>query len=268
MKYYIFILLLNSQFGFSQCESFDQTINLYHPTCPGYSDGAITVVPFDGAEPHTVEITDVDGVLVNIGETANSLLAGTYYIYTINSDLCELWDTTYLVDPELMDADLILIDPSSPDICDGAIIVDTVYNYLGDYSGIYYYWEPDLDEVSGVGANSITDLCYGNYFLTINDMFGCTVSLDIDLAEWLAVEKNEISSNLEIMQIQNKLIIKGNETVQNCILSFYTLSGKLIEEIIIGSGIKELDFNYNKGIYLYTVTQMDKTIKTGKIILN
>lgn len=155
------------------------------PTCFGFSDGSITVNVTDPTGDEVIEITDTDGTLLNEGgsNTANTLNSGWYYFSVDLGDGCALSDSIELLDPPQLNVQLNVQDPQCYGDKTGYAIVDTVYNWQGDWDEVVYIWAPDPPDISGVGSDSIYDLTDGEYTLTINDGNGCSRVFDFDVTE-------------------------------------------------------------------------------------
>jgi hypothetical protein len=174
-----------SQF-FNIFEPGDLTIGFYieNPTCHGFSDGSITAVPNGGNGSNTFVITNSSGTQINGGNssTSNGITAGWYYVSITDSEGCSVSDSAFIDEPGLLAIDLIATDPLCADDANGSIVVDTVYNFNGNYYNIDYYWIPNPSGINGNGATSNINLTSGNYQLIINDQNGCSNSFDITLS--------------------------------------------------------------------------------------
>ncbi|NOQ70880.1 MAG: PKD domain-containing protein [Crocinitomix sp.] len=156
-----------------------------NPTCYLFSDGSVTVDVIAPTGEELIEITDIDGTLLNVGgsNTANTLSSGWYYFTVDLGDGCELSDSIQLIDPPAINAQINLTHVLCYGDETGGAIVDTVFNAQGDYGQMVYIWAPDPYDVSGLGGNEITDLGAGNYTLTINDDNGCSRVFDFEITE-------------------------------------------------------------------------------------
>jgi gliding motility-associated-like protein len=173
-------------------DSTSQIINLYGqsvaviynvPTCYQFSDASITLNIIDAEGGETILIEDDLGVQLNPGgtNTANNLNAGWYY-YTINLGGCSLYDSLEIPNPPALDAGLNLYPPLCYGLT-GSVVVDTVYNWQGNYANISFIWAPNPGGVGGIGADSSFNMPAGNYVLTINDGQGCSNTVDFTLVQ-------------------------------------------------------------------------------------
>ncbi|HRH39147.1 MAG TPA: SprB repeat-containing protein, partial [Flavobacteriales bacterium] len=138
-------------------------------TCNGDCNGAIDLIVSGGNGTFSYVWTPQPAS----GQgTANvsGLCAGSYDV-TIGSGVCDTTLTFQVSEPPPFDIQLNTTDPTCAGVCDGA--ADVVVS--GGTSPYTYLWAPA--PVNGQGTASITDLCPGNYTLTISDAAGCDTSL-------------------------------------------------------------------------------------------
>ncbi len=173
------IFIFGMQISFAQCESFTLTISANNPTCYNFNDGDIDLTISGGTNPYTIAITDENGTLWNGGKKSNNLGPGWYFIFIIDANGCEIYDSIQLINPPQMIAEISTTDPSFVGACDGTALVDTVLNYQGDYALISYFWSPGGP--SGLGQTNKTDLCDAYYSLTINDALGCSITTSLSI---------------------------------------------------------------------------------------
>lgn len=179
---------------FSQCENFEMTFTTWNPTCPGYSDGSITVNQTGGTGMVSGEITNSAGQLVltgGLGTTPNILSAGWYYIYLIDESGCELFDSVYIADPDEMEIILNITLPSSVTACDGIAEVDTVLFHNGNYNDLGFFWSGGP---GGIGQTIKSDLCYGDYTITVNNDVGCGTTLQFTVGNLSTKESVDIEN--------------------------------------------------------------------------
>ncbi|WP_035843213.1 PKD domain-containing protein, partial [Crocinitomix catalasitica] len=152
------------------------------PSCFGFSDGSIiiNILGGGGGDDVVYEIKDVDGNVLNIDNSnaANSLKAGTY-TYTIgDGTACSGEGTVTLSQPEQLDIDITTFDPLCFGDKTGWARINEVFNATGDNDRISYIWNPNPTGNSGIGADSIWNLGFGEYTITINDENGCSNVFD------------------------------------------------------------------------------------------
>lgn len=140
------------------------------PTCFGICDGAASVVGSGGSPPYTYSI---DGTNYGSSSSFNSLCAGSYDLWVMDTDGCSSSDQVTLVEPTSL-----VLTPSSTDVsCNGGsdgIVGILVSGGTPPYS---YSW-------STGGTNpTITGLTAGTYTITVTDDNGCQEILDVIVNE-------------------------------------------------------------------------------------
>ncbi|MBK7129608.1 MAG: gliding motility-associated C-terminal domain-containing protein [Crocinitomicaceae bacterium] len=169
-----------------QVTVYGQSINAVFndPTCHQFSDASLTLFLIDGVGGETFLIEDDLGAQVNStgSNTANNLNAGWYYYFVALGPGCTLTDSVFIPDPAAIDADLNLTHA----LCyggTGSAIVDTVYNWQGDYANISFIWNPNPGGVGGIWADSSFNMPAGTYVLTVNDDHGCSNVIDFIITQ-------------------------------------------------------------------------------------
>lgn len=87
----------------------------------------------------------------------------------------------FLDQPGELEADITLAQPLCYGFETGVAVVDTVYNYTGEYDQIGYFWAPNPFGDDGIGADVLNKLGEGDYTLTINDENGCSKVFDFTI---------------------------------------------------------------------------------------
>lgn len=154
-----------------------------NPTCYQFSDGSVTVNSSGGNGGNTILIWDDTQTTLNPGgtNTANQLNEGWYYASVEDVKGCFVLDSILLEDPGELLIDLQLTQPLCYGDFVGLAVVDTVYNYTGDYNQVAYFWQPNNGGQQGIGADSLENLGAGSYNLIINDQNGCDNSFDFNI---------------------------------------------------------------------------------------
>ena len=153
------------------------------PTCYLFSDGSITANPINAQSPFTYLITNSAGTQLNTsGSNAVNLLStGWYYASILDANNCYLLDSVYIGQPGELAIDLAVSQPLCYGFPTGSAIVDTVYNYNGNFNAISYYWNPNPAGSNGLGQDSVGQLGPGGYSLTLNDENGCSKVFDFTI---------------------------------------------------------------------------------------
>lgn len=156
-----------------------------NPTCYLFPDGSVTINILEPNGDEIIEITALDETLLNVdgSNTANTLTSGWYYYIVDLGTGCQTADSILLVDPPAITADLTIIDALCHNQASGSVIVDTVYNWQGDYDDMVYLWVPDPSGSSGIGGDTLHDVPIGTYTLTINDGNGCSRLFDFSISQ-------------------------------------------------------------------------------------
>jgi len=183
MKTLVLLVALSPIFCFGQC-NYTYTIFATNPQCAGMSDGSINVVITQGDTAFfSYLITDSFNTIVNTfgGSFADSLPAGVYDITLVDSLGCSSTDSVVLIDPPPLLANISVYNPycNGSGIGTASIVVDTVYNAQGNYNQIQYIWSPNAGTNGSSTQDSVGNLSFGTYTLSIIDALGCTYSTTI-----------------------------------------------------------------------------------------
>lgn len=166
------------------------------PTCYQFSDGSLTLNVTNGEGTETFFIEDAAGNTLNVGgtNTANNLPEGWYFWEVNLGPGCTLVDSTFIDDPDALDAGMTLYHPLCFGLT-GQATVDTVYNWQGNYADISFLWNPNPGNVGGLGADSSYNMLAGTYVLTINDGNGCSNSIDFTIIQPTQLVFNELGTD-------------------------------------------------------------------------
>lgn len=243
----ILILLFLGTNSFGQCDGFEIEVSHNNPTCPGFSDGSIHITITGGTPPYNLEVMDTNDILIG-GEIISALPAGWYYIYIIDDLGCEIEDSVELVEPtDFVIEEVIEVDPSGVGECDGSI---TISEMGGDFEDYYFYWSPDPDGVSGLGANVLTGACAGEYLLLINSDEGCSIVMDFYLGGDLSIQHSELDQ-LNLQLINNRLVIDNPFKNKKIDYQIISMDGQVIESNQLQDGISQLNVSTATGIYMF-----------------
>ena len=140
------------------------------PTCTGDTDGMVELIVTNGVSPYTYSW--------NIAATTNkieNLAPGTYTV-TVTDALGCTKDTAFtLVNPVPLQVTENITQPTCG--CDGEITLDVTGGTDNNYT---YQWAHD----ASLNASNLTNLCPGNYTVTVTDKSGtgCSIVRSITLA--------------------------------------------------------------------------------------
>ena len=141
-------------------------------TCNGYNDGSATVSANGGTMPYTYLWSDGQTT-----ETAANLIAGTYSVTITDANGCSVdVNNINITEPAaLINISTIVTNPTCFGTCDGTITVN-----IGGGAGPYtYVWSMlIIDQITGDGTPTVSDLCKGLYSVTVTDANGCVITID------------------------------------------------------------------------------------------
>lgn len=130
-------------------------------SCNDYCDGVAIVSISDGAPPF---IFSWDNGMTN--DTITSLCPGDYTVTITDSNSCINIQTVHIAEPTAISAYITAEDMPCEDVCQGTAMIIA----SGSTPPYSYLWS------NGETTNSITDLCEGQYIVTITDSKNCTTS--------------------------------------------------------------------------------------------
>lgn len=137
-------------------------INLIHPTCNGYSNGAIDQSVSGGTQPYSYTWSS--------GTTAQDLLtaqAGTYTVTIADARGCQLTHTFTLIEPPGMS----LYASASPAQCNGLDDGSVDLTVADAKPPVSFLWS------NGAITEDLSDVGVGAYSVTVTDSSGCNKSL-------------------------------------------------------------------------------------------
>lgn len=164
---------------------YDITVYSNNPNCHGDTNGYIEIYPYN--------VNQNDMIYWGTGQDTgvyylNNLGAGEYIFHildtTANGAGCEVSDTITFVDPAPLTGTIDKIDANCGSM-DG-IMWATASGGGGNYDFMWSWNEAGGDTLSGMEA--------GYYEVYIDDAFGCSISLGIDLYEQLTIQVGTAST--------------------------------------------------------------------------
>jgi uncharacterized repeat protein (TIGR01451 family) len=141
------------------------TISSVTPATCGACDGSATVSVTGGTAPYTY-LWSPAGITT---QTATNLCQGTYIVQVTDANGCTI-NVTAVVPSSSNMTTTVSATSTSCNVCNGTANV-SVSGGTGPYT---YMWAPTPP--SGQGTASISNLCAGNYTITVTDNSGCTIS--------------------------------------------------------------------------------------------
>ncbi len=144
-------------------------------SCAGSCDGSILLNPLGGAGIFTYtwvpEPPNGPGT-----QQATGLCAGTWSV-TISDGVCDTTLVFDITEPLPIDAGLVI----TPAGCDGACDGTATSTTSGGTPGYIYVWSPAPG--AGQGSPAASQLCPGNYTLTITDAAGCDTTISFIITQ-------------------------------------------------------------------------------------
>ena len=150
------------------------TINAEDETCsPGGDGSAGASNTSGGTAPYTY---DWSGTGVEVGDTVTALTAGNYDVTITDNNGCSIVEAfTINGGQQSIFPNEIVTDESCSGLCDGRIeLVPS-----GATAPYTFNWNPTPP--NGAGVATATDLCSGNYQVTITDAAGCDTNLTLTI---------------------------------------------------------------------------------------
>lgn len=138
-------------------------------TCNGLSNGWAVVHPSGGNAPYNTAVWLPGGT----NDSIINLTPNTYIVSVTDSTGCIVIDSVTITEPTLITATQTIIDASCSSACDGQATL-TVSGGTGTY---LFSWNPTLQT-----TNPATNLCYGNYIVTITDQNNCSVPVSVNVS--------------------------------------------------------------------------------------
>lgn len=141
-------------------------------SCAGVCDGSIVLAPTGGNGVFTYVWTPPTG---SAGPAANGLCAGDQQV-TISSGGCDTTITITITEPLPITVSADVTDVTCNTSCDGAVDL-TVAGGTGSYT---FLWVPQPG--LGQGTANPSDMCPGDYVVTVRDANGCAATLSVTIA--------------------------------------------------------------------------------------
>ncbi len=164
----------------SQPDEIQVNVIASNVSCPGRSDGEVTVIPSGGNPPYRYQWNTPNQ---DQTQTVSGLPAGNYELYISDSNQCRDTFSISIGNPDTIRVNIVSNDPACPGVDNGSIILE----YSGGRPPLSISWSGNLPP-----ADTLTGLAAGSYYLSIRDANGCsyldTVSLQYDTRLLLSVQ--------------------------------------------------------------------------------
>lgn len=149
------------------CLNFSLNVSKQNATSSSNCDGTATYHVLGAALPiqvsSSVSFTDSNSV---------GICSGAQYVTVMDNNGCSLtvnFNINYPGSCNEFFQDVIITNVSAPGSCDGSLVANTI----GGTPPFTYTWYEYGNPISISNAQSITNLCSGNYSLEISDSLGC-----------------------------------------------------------------------------------------------
>ncbi len=140
------------------------------PTCADVCNGSSSVFAVGGVSGYTYSWNSGTGT----GSSFNQLCASTNTLHVTDANGCA-FDTTFSFSIQPIQPNLTVADAVCANVCDGSAQVAPT----GGTGGFTYNWAPG--NPSGDGTPAVSNLCPGNYTVTIQDANGCDTTLQFQV---------------------------------------------------------------------------------------
>lgn len=143
--------------------------------CNGGFSGAANVVPSGGTPPYNVSWSNGD-----IGNSADSLFAGTYTVTIVDANFCTFDTSVTISEPAVLNTTFINFSttPGGTNIgCKGDSTGTVKSSVIGGTTPYTYSWS------NGAMIDSIAQVPAGSYTVTVTDNHGCTTQSTTTLTE-------------------------------------------------------------------------------------
>lgn len=190
------------------------TIQSTDPSCFGFSDGTVTLIPAGGTALNNYNISWMNGTSSAV-TYYNNLSSGTYSFSVIDDNGCILDSLINIVDPVAITIDTVLV---SPENCEGDCLGSVEINsplavgYSVQGAQTYFSLLPFFDS-----------LCSGTYTIFVENSFGCQDSTIINVTSPPAL--------VVVPQQDTTICIGGSAAL------FYPITG----------GIGTISYNWSNG---------------------
>lgn len=151
----------------------------YDISCFGICDGSAAVDVENGAEPYSYSWTLIPGgVGIGAEDSISGLCTGDYQIIVEDDNGCFSDPAIVtIIEPTELIVDLTFTSPTCFDDCNGT--ADAVVS--GGSAPYRYSWSPAPG--LGAGTPNVSELCPGDYILTVTDDNDCEVIIEFTLDE-------------------------------------------------------------------------------------
>lgn len=159
------------------------SVNPNSVSCFNADDGMAEIMLTGGTEPYSFLWSDP---LMQFGNPANNLFAGTYYVTVTDANNCEVMDSVIITEPNLLSLNVSINDV----LCFGEQSGSAAASAVGGTGPYSFEWS-NMETTA-----TITDLAAANYFVTVTDINGCEQDTFITITEPMIPLTSSIGQNL------------------------------------------------------------------------
>ncbi len=164
-------------------------LNTVNVSCNAGNDGSATVDMIGGNGFFTAQWDNNAGNQVT--PTASNLAAGTYGVTITDSIGCTASTSVTIIEPDALVSFQITNQPTCFQSCDATATI----NVVGGTQPYSYSWTNNLNAIIGTNA-TVSNLCQGNYNLTLNDANGCNQILNYVITDPIQVTGTVTQTNV------------------------------------------------------------------------
>jgi gliding motility-associated-like protein len=163
----------------SQPEALSANFNITNPLCSGQSTGALSALISGGVGAYTYSWENGQA-----SPSLSNIPAGNYRLTVTDGNGCQLQTQAALVSPDPLSLDLSQTSRG----CFGLAGNEAGASATGGVGPYTYTWS------NGAQGAAVAGLAQGAYTATVTDANGCTLSGNVALVDWDAVQINIISN--------------------------------------------------------------------------
>jgi len=220
--------------------------------CYGCCNGAINTSVTGGTAPYSYNWSNG----VNIANPS-SLCAGNYCVTVTDNIGCPTISCVTITQPAQLVVTINKTNETSSGACNGQAIA----NVTGGVPPYYYQWSNNV-----VNASSISDLCAGEYCVTITDYNATINTACVTITFTSGVDNIDANQfNIYPNPTNGQVNIVTDNTVQQ--IQVVDVLGKLVSSINKISPTVSINLNrYGKGIYFIKVRTINSIYQTKVIV--
>lgn len=171
---------VSSTFTISNSPAPTITTTASNVTCNGNNNGSATAAPSGGSGPFTFAWSNSA-----TSSTISGLSPGTYSVTVTDNNSCSSTASVSITQPGVLNSSAAATNASCNGVCDGALSALA----SGGISPYSFSWSGGL----GTGAGK-SNVCAGNYFVTVSDSNSCTSVASISVNQPAAIVLNTSST--------------------------------------------------------------------------